>query len=247
MARLRALNHYAVLTLFTFLAGCALPNARSEPTSVAAVANPRRTLPASVFEFESHSSPTSAVSRVAYEAPVVVPAEPQVAPDGPAPLPERILPGRMQPALATQQTSEPSAESPWSADRSDDPADPFNGQAELSVEQLMAEVQARNPSLQAASAAWRAAAERYPQVVSFDDPMFTGMISPKGIGMDDGGGWMVQPRKTFRGLASGRCAAARQRPRPRPCAEILAILGCGWRRRRGRHSMTIIWPGGRWT
>jgi outer membrane protein TolC len=74
----------------------------------------------------------------------------------------------------------------------DDPADPFSGQTELSVEQLVAEVQARNPSLQAASAAWRAAAERYPQVVSFDDPMFTYMISPQGIGMDNGGGWMVQ-------------------------------------------------------
>jgi outer membrane protein TolC len=73
----------------------------------------------------------------------------------------------------------------------DDSADPFRGQAELSVEQLVAAVQARNPSLQAASAAWRAAAERYPQVVSFDDPVFTGMIGPKGIGMEDGGGWMV--------------------------------------------------------
>jgi outer membrane protein TolC len=57
---------------------------------------------------------------------------------------------------------------------------------------LVAEVQARNPSLQAASAAWRAAAERYPQVVSLDDPMFNYMISPSGVGMDNGGGWMVQ-------------------------------------------------------
>jgi outer membrane protein TolC len=76
--------------------------------------------------------------------------------------------------------------------RSDDPSDPFNGLVELPVEQLVAEVQARNPSLQAASAAWRAATERYPQVVSLDDPMFAYMIGPQGVGMDNGGGWMVQ-------------------------------------------------------
>ena len=76
--------------------------------------------------------------------------------------------------------------------RSDDPSDPFDGQAELSVEQLVAEVQARNPSLQAASAAWRAAAERYPQAVSLDDPMFGYMIGPRGVGTDNGGGWMVE-------------------------------------------------------
>ncbi|HLA85294.1 MAG TPA: TolC family protein [Thermoguttaceae bacterium] len=75
--------------------------------------------------------------------------------------------------------------------RSYDPCDPFDNQAELSVEQLVAEVQVRNPSLQAVSAAWRAAAERYPQAVSLDDPMFTSMIGPRGVGTEDGGGWMV--------------------------------------------------------
>ena len=102
--------------------------------------------------------------------------------------------------------------------RSDDPSDPFNGQAELSVEQLVAEVQARNPSLQAASAAWRAAAERYPQVVSLDDPMFTYMISPSGVGMDNGGGWMVQAsqkipwagKRALRGSAASAEADAMQ-------------------------------------
>ncbi len=71
------------------------------------------------------------------------------------------------------------------------PFDPFGHQAELSVDQLVAEVEARNPSLQAASAAWRAATERYPQVVALDDPMFVSMIGPQGVGMDNGGGWMV--------------------------------------------------------
>jgi outer membrane protein TolC len=83
---------------------------------------------------------------------------------------------------------------PQSSHRPDDvAAPPFDGRTELSVEQLVLEVQACNPSLQAASAAWRAAAERYPQAVSLDDPMFTYMVTPtSGIGADNGGGWMVQ-------------------------------------------------------
>jgi len=40
------------------------------------------------------------------------------------------------------------------------------------------EVLARNRSLQAMIAAWRAAAEKYPQAVALDDPMFTAMTAP---------------------------------------------------------------------
>lgn len=54
----------------------------------------------------------------------------------------------------------------------------FAGQPELSLPQLMGEVQARNPSLQAMFYAWRAAAQRYPQVVRLDDPMFMAMMAP---------------------------------------------------------------------
>ena len=66
-----------------------------------------------------------------------------------------------------------------------DADDPFAGQGELSAGQLVAEVQARNPSLSAMVSAWQAAAQRYPQVVSLEDPMFTFMR-----GMPDG--WMVE-------------------------------------------------------
>ncbi len=38
-------------------------------------------------------------------------------------------------------------------------------------------------------AAWQAASERYPQVVSLDDPMFGFMLGAQGLGND--GGWMV--------------------------------------------------------
>jgi outer membrane protein TolC len=56
--------------------------------------------------------------------------------------------------------------------------DPFSGQSELSLSQLVAEVRRRNPSLQASLAAWAAAAERYPQVVALDDPLLQSMFAP---------------------------------------------------------------------
>ena len=82
----------------------------------------------------------------------------------------------------------------------------------------MAEVQARNPSIEAASSAWRAAAERCPQAISLDDPMFTYMIGPTGIGTMDGGGWMVAAsqkipwagKRALRGSAASAEADAMQ-------------------------------------
>jgi outer membrane protein TolC len=60
----------------------------------------------------------------------------------------------------------------------DDPDDPFAGQAELVLDQLVAEVHRRNPTLQASLAAWASAAERYPQAVALDDPMLQSMLAP---------------------------------------------------------------------
>jgi outer membrane protein TolC len=54
----------------------------------------------------------------------------------------------------------------------------------LSREWLSAEVEARNPSLEAMVAAWQAAAQRYPQQVALDDPMLMGMIAPESAGSD---------------------------------------------------------------
>ena len=73
--------------------------------------------------------------------------------------------------------------------------DPFAGQSELSLEPLISEVQARNPSLQAMVAAWRASAERYPQVVSLEDPMFGFMLAPDALarsGLSGGPGYMLE-------------------------------------------------------
>jgi hypothetical protein len=49
----------------------------------------------------------------------------------------------------------------------------------LSREWLQAEVEARNPSLEAMMAAWQAAAQRYPQQIALDDPMLMGMLAPQ--------------------------------------------------------------------
>jgi outer membrane protein TolC len=77
------------------------------------------------------------------------------------------------------------------AEAASDPDDPFPLQSELSVDALVHGVQAGNPSLQAMVSAWQAAAQRYPQMISLDDPMFGFMIGPAGVGTMDGGGWMV--------------------------------------------------------
>jgi outer membrane protein, heavy metal efflux system len=48
----------------------------------------------------------------------------------------------------------------------------------FALEQFVAEVRERHPSAQAMRAAWQAAAQRYPQVVALDDPMFMAMTAP---------------------------------------------------------------------
>jgi outer membrane protein TolC len=51
----------------------------------------------------------------------------------------------------------------------------------LSREWLQAEVESRNPSLEAMIAAWQAAAQLYPQRVALDDPMLMGMLAPQSV------------------------------------------------------------------
>src|SRR5689334_8555269 len=51
----------------------------------------------------------------------------------------------------------------------------------LSREWLQAEIEARNPSLEAMIAAWQAAAQVYPQKVALDDPMLMGMLAPQSV------------------------------------------------------------------
>src|SRR5262249_37899240 len=59
---------------------------------------------------------------------------------------------------------------------------PFVGQAQLHVDQLVAQVLARNPTLAQLNAAAQAVAARYPQVTSLDDPMVGTMLAPASLG-----------------------------------------------------------------
>jgi outer membrane protein TolC len=68
---------------------------------------------------------------------------------------------------------------------SDPGGPPFAGAGELSVEALVEQVLARNPSLAQMTAAWQAASARYPQVTSLDDPMFGATFAPASIGSDN--------------------------------------------------------------
>lgn len=65
---------------------------------------------------------------------------------------------------------------------------PFAEATELSVDALVQQVLARNPSLAHMTAAWQAASARYPQVTSLDDPMFGVTIGPASFGSN-----MVNP------------------------------------------------------
>ena len=60
--------------------------------------------------------------------------------------------------------------------------DPLAGLGQLDAQQLAAIVVARHPSVESAMAAWRAAAARYPQAVSLNDPMVDLMMAPGSIG-----------------------------------------------------------------
>jgi len=56
---------------------------------------------------------------------------------------------------------------------------------ELSIELLIDQVLARNPSLAQMTAAWQAASARYPQVTSLEDPMLGTMVAPVSIGSNN--------------------------------------------------------------
>jgi len=61
----------------------------------------------------------------------------------------------------------------------------FTGQPVLSVDELVQEVLARNPTLAQMVAAWQAASARYPQVTSLEDPMVAGTIGPATFGSNN--------------------------------------------------------------
>jgi outer membrane protein TolC len=71
--------------------------------------------------------------------------------------------------------------------------DPIAESPELETEQLVSEVLRRNPTLEAMIAAWQAAASRYPQVVSLEDPMLMLGMGPGTFGDPNHDvAWMIE-------------------------------------------------------
>jgi cobalt-zinc-cadmium efflux system outer membrane protein len=58
-------------------------------------------------------------------------------------------------------------------------------EAELTVDAVVEEVLARNPTLAQMVAAWQAASARYPQVTSLEDPAFDVAVAPASIGSNN--------------------------------------------------------------
>jgi cobalt-zinc-cadmium efflux system outer membrane protein len=110
-----------------------------------------------------------ACAAVLFSAPLVwPPACPAEPPASAAPLPQAALarPVAASAALPAQGVQDL----------------PFAGRDELSVDELVEQVLAHNPSLAQMVAAWQAASARYPQVTSLDDPMFGVMTGPAAFG-----------------------------------------------------------------
>jgi cobalt-zinc-cadmium efflux system outer membrane protein len=89
----------------------------------------------------------------------------------PAPIQEASY---QQPAML-----QPTAEAVQSADRRRALGD------ELTVDAVVQEVLARNPTLAQMVAAWQAASARYPQVTSLEDPMFDAVVAPASFGSNN--------------------------------------------------------------
>src|SRR5438552_3598591 len=88
---------------------------------------------------------------------------------------------------------------------------PFDGTAELSVEAVVQQVLARNPSVAQMMAAWEAVSARYPQVTALDDPMVEAVLAPASIGSNDvefGGRLAISQKLPWPGKRQARGDAA---------------------------------------
>jgi outer membrane protein TolC len=96
------------------------------------------------------------------------------------PLPDPILVPAGGDANSRQRDIDHDAELPPARKMPESRSDPssFAAQTELSVEVLVAQVLARNPTLAEMDAAWQAATTRYAQVISLEDPMIGVQLAP---------------------------------------------------------------------
>jgi outer membrane protein TolC len=108
----------------------------------------------------------------------------------------RSLPAMRQPALATASAGQSPARiqqasysQPATSQATGDAGQPAKGRRplgdELTVDAVVQEVLAKNPTLAQMVAAWEAAAARYPQVTSLEDPMVDLAVAPASLGSNN--------------------------------------------------------------
>lgn len=118
-----------------------------------------------IIKYAVQRPDSAGVTQASFEAPAN--SRPDSARDSasPTPVPQETLPPPtpLQPAGRSPDCS-------------------FEGMTELSVEAVVQEVLARNPTLPRMIAAWQAASARYPQVTSLDDPQFGATMAPASFG-----------------------------------------------------------------
>ena len=106
--------------------------------------------------------------------------------------------------------------------------------SELSADDVVRQVLARNPSLAEMVAAWKAAQDRYPQVTSLDDPMFGATGSPRVSRTRTTAAIVSRSRRKSPGAASWPCTATTPWPRPAPPATTWKTCACSWWRAQDR-------------
>lgn len=122
------------------------------------------------------SAETSAMSAVAVDTSVLVRCS--VSEEVPANKPSAI-------ATAISDAVHTTAYSLPTVDANDSSSLRASVDGPLELAPLVSQVLALHPDIRAATAAWRAAAERYPQEIALDDPMFGYMLGPGTWGNDD--------------------------------------------------------------
>jgi len=186
MIAVRHAGHYALLAISGLIAGCAMPERGPKPASLTTTLSATHGLAeAGPMPADQRPSPlaASAASYVSTEAPAAPTSS------------SNREPGPVLPPPASDMGSSLAAD-PAGAKSIPDAASQAAGSSsesdELQLDWLVEEVQSRNPSIRAATEAWRAAAQRYPQVVSLEDPMFGFLVSTANVGSNEGeAGYML--------------------------------------------------------
>lgn len=115
--------------------------------------------------------------------------------DGAAWSPTQVMPLRPTSPGGVQAVSHTEPAAPASGQAAQPPGPPPapDGAKELTAEAVVAQVLARNPTLAQMAAAAEAAAARYPQVTSLDDPMFGVSVAPGVWGSNElNGGYRLE-------------------------------------------------------